>query len=94
MKTIKNDIDKLGTLMASAKEIEKEIDALKAKMKGRGVGVHEGKLFQANVYMVDGKETLDMDKVRGFLSSQQLVAARNIGKPSVCIRVEARKQSK
>ena len=54
-----NRIDMLGQLKAQAAALADSIKAIEAELKAAGPGKHQGTLFSATVYEVEGRTALD-----------------------------------
>ena len=67
------NVDRLGKINAQIADLQVEADTLIAKIKLRGVGAYEGRLFRATVSK-SSRDVLDMEAVRGKLSAQFIAA--------------------
>lgn len=85
---VQDPVDRLGALLAKIAPDVEEIGKLKAQIKGRGIGKHEGALFTATV-INSTKKTWIADKVKSYLTPQQLVHARKES-PSISIEITAK----
>jgi hypothetical protein len=81
-------VDSLGALLAQSAELNKQISAIKKKLKEQGLGAYEGELFRVTVSESISYK-LDMDAVRAKLSPQ-FIRAHEYPVTKVDVRCVAR----